>query len=272
MGLACILLVYYVVRHNFNNYSWALISAALLTCSVPFLLYARQCRYYSLGALLALMTLYAFKEDWGIEILSSFVIINISWIIFHTNYLLFFTFILPALLAAIWLFPEKLPLKRTVIVIIATLIIILPGLLLFRIQEQSKIINLALIPKNLEQYFGGLLQYLIPLPIALYLLWDGAGFFGPRAAIPQEPGERFVLFFSLIILGNIFILSLAPQCEHRYLMHLYPLCAIILGWVIVRTWRYYKVAGVLLTLLLLFTNWLYLVPMDWFTITNRPMQ
>jgi 4-amino-4-deoxy-L-arabinose transferase-like glycosyltransferase len=271
MGLACILLVYSVVRRNFNNYSWALVSATLLTCSVPFLLYARQCRYYSLGALLTLMTLYAFKEDWESKFFPALLLSLSAGLLFHTNYLLFFTFLAPALIVAIWLYPDKLPFKRTTLIIIATLVIILPGLLLFRIQAQSKIINLALIPKNLEQYFGGLLQYLIPLPIALYLLWRWRRFFWtPRSAIPQEPGERFILFLSLIIFGNILCLSPAPQCEHRYLMHLYPLCAIILGWVIVQTWRYYKVAGALLAFLLLFTNWLYIVPMDWLTITNRP--
>jgi hypothetical protein len=76
---------------------------------------------------------------------------------------------------------------------------------------------------------------------------------------------------SLIIVGNILLLSPAPQCEHRYLVHLYPLCAIILGWVISLAWRSAKISGVLLGLLLLFTNWLYLVPMDWLRIINRPM-
>ena len=55
MGLACIFLVYQFVRHNFGDRPWALMAAALLACSVPFLLYARQCRYYSLSALFTLM-------------------------------------------------------------------------------------------------------------------------------------------------------------------------------------------------------------------------
>lgn len=270
MGLACILLVYYVVKRNFGNHSWALMSAALLTCSVPFLIYARQCRYYTLGALLTTISIYAFEEDWESNFIPALLLCLSTGLLFHTNYLLFFTFVVPGLLAAIWLYPQKLPLKRTAIVILAIFIIILPGLFLFRIEAQSKIINLALIPRNLEQYFGGLLQYLIPLPIAAYMLWKWHRIFWSRSAIPQDPGERFVLFLSLVILGNILCLCPAPQCEHRYLMHLYPLCAIILGWVIIQAWRYYKIAGVLLALLLLFTNWLYIVPMDWLTITNRP--
>jgi hypothetical protein len=270
MGLACIFLVYYVVKHNFGNHAWALISAALLTFSVPFLLYARQCRYYSLGALLTMLSLYAFEEDWESNFIPAFLLCLSTGLLFHTNYLLFFTFVVPALLAAYWLYPQKFSLKRTTIVILITIFIILPGLFLFRIQAQSKIVNPAVIPKNLEQYFGGLFQYLLPLPIVLYLLWRWHRVYFSRSAIPEEPGDRFVLFLSLIIVGNILCLVPAPQCEHRYLMHLYPLCAIILGWVILRAWRYYKVSGILLALLLLFTNWFYIVPMDWLTIINRP--
>ena len=145
------------------------------------------------------------------------------------------------------------------------------GLFLYSIQQQTHILKLVIIPANLENYFGGLFQYMLPLPIGLYLLWRWRRIRWRRSSLPAEPGERFVLFSSLIIVGNILILSLAPQCEHRYLMHLYPLCAIILGWVVLRAWRYHKFSGVLLGFLLLFTNWLYLVPMGWLHIINRPM-
>jgi hypothetical protein len=270
LGLACIFLVYYLVRRNFGDRTWALVAAALITCSVPFILFARQCRYYSLGAFLTLMSLYAFEEEWQKRFMPALLLCLSVGALFYTNYLLFFSYLVPVLLAAVWLYPQKLPLKRTAIIILISFIIILPGLFLSRIQAQSKIINLVLIPINLEKYFGGLCQYLIPLPIALYLLWRWRRIFWTRAGIPAEPGERFILFLSLIIVGNIIFLSPAPQCEHRYLVHLYPLCAIILGWVILRAWRYDKIAGALLGFLLLVTNWLYLVPMDWLHIINRP--
>ena len=57
----------------------------------------------------------------------------------------------------------------------------------------------------------------------------------------------------------------------RYLVHLYPLCAIIVAWIILKVWRYDKISGVLLAFLLCFTNWLYLIPMDWLQIINRPI-
>jgi hypothetical protein len=270
MGLACIFLVYQLVRHNFGDRAWALWAATLLTCSVPFLLFARQCRYYSLGALLTLMSLYAFREDWQSRFMPALLLCLSIGLLFYTNYLLFFSYVMPALLIGIWLYPQEFPLKRTTIISLATLLIIVPGLLLFRIQEQSHIMNLVVIPNNLENYFRDLVQFMIPVPIAMYLVWGWRRAFWTRAGIPGEPGEKFILFLGLIIAGNIIVLSLAPQSEHRYLVHLYPLCAIILGWVTLRTWRYDKIAGGLLAFLLLFTNWLYLVPMDWLQIINRP--
>ncbi len=67
------------------------------------------------------------------------------------------------------------------------------------------------------------------------------------------------------------LLTPVPQCEIRYLVHLYPICAIILGWVICRAWRYHKFSGALLGVLLLGTNWLYVLPMDYLDIINRPV-
>ena len=270
MGLACIFLVYRLVRDNFGDRAWALCAATLLTGSVPFLLFARQCRYYSLGAFFTLLSLYAFKEDWQSRLRPALLLCLSIGFLFYTNYLLFFSYVMPVLLIGIWLYPEKFTLKRTILITLIILIIIAPGLLLFHITEQSHIINLISIPKNLVNYFSDLVQYMIPLPIAVYLLWRGGRVLRSRTGISEASGEKFILFLGLIISGNIIVLSLVPQCEHRYLIHLYPLCAIILGWVILRAWHFDKVSGSLVAFLLLFTNWLYLAPLDWLQITNRP--
>ena len=112
MGLACIFLVYRLVRHNFGDRTWALWAATLLTCSVPFLLFARQCRYYSLGALFTLMSLYDFKEDWQSRFRPALLLCLSIGFLFYTNYLLFFSFVMPALLVGIWLYPEEFSIKK----------------------------------------------------------------------------------------------------------------------------------------------------------------
>ena len=119
MGLACIFLVYRLVRHNFGDRTWALCAATLLTCSVPFLLFARQCRYYSLGALLTLLSLYAFKEDWQSRFRPALLLCLSIALLFYTNYLLFFSFVMPLLLVGIWFYPREIPLKRTIVIAIS---------------------------------------------------------------------------------------------------------------------------------------------------------
>ncbi len=136
LGLGCIFLVYRLVRHIFRDRAWALMAAALLTCSVPFLLYARQCRYYSLGAFLTLVSLYAFREKWQSKTFPALLLCLSLGLLFYTNYLLFFSFAGAALLAADFAIPRRdAPEKNhKPDVEPAVVILILPGLFLFRIQ------------------------------------------------------------------------------------------------------------------------------------------
>ncbi len=271
LALACIFLVYHLVDHNFGDRPWALWSAALLAFSVPFLLYARQCRYYSLGALFTLMSLYAFKEDWQAKTGPALLLCFSLGLLFYTNYLLFLSFTGAAFLAAILLYYAEMPLTRSLKLIIGTGLIILPGLFLFRIERQATMVSLGVVGENLQNYGGGFFEFMFPLPLALYLLWRWGRNLWTRSGLSGKSPDRFILFLSLIVLGNILILTPAPQEEMRYLVHLYPLCAIVLGWIICRAWRYHKFSGALLGVLLLGTNWLYVLPMEWLGIINRPV-
>ncbi|MCX5893664.1 MAG: glycosyltransferase family 39 protein [Deltaproteobacteria bacterium] len=267
-AVACLILTYLLVRRNFGDPGWARMAAALLAFSVPFLLFSRQCRYYSLGALLVLMIIYAVQREVQSKAGSTSLMTISFGLLFYANYLLFLSFTLPFLVAVELIYPSKFPLKRLFKLGLGLGIIIIPGILLFRMRQQTSMVDIIKVPGNLEEYFADFFQFLIPLPVALYLGWRGRRIF--RDSQSLAAGEKFILFLFLIIVGSIIILSLAPQSGHRYIVHLYPLCAIILGWIVCQAWRYHKFSGGLLALLLLFTNWLYLVPMDWLRIANRP--
>ncbi len=271
LGLACIFLVYRLVRHNFGDRAWAWVAAALLACSVPFLLYARQCRYYSLGALFTLLSLYAFKADWQAKTGPALLLCFSLGLLFYTNYLLFLSFTGPAFLAAVLLYHADMPVARSLKLIIGTGIIILPGWFLFHIQQQATMVSLGAIQANLVTYFGDFFQFMFPLPLAIYLAWRWGRMLWSRSGLSEAPQERFILFLGLVVLGNILILTPAPQGEFRYLVHLYPLCAIVLGWIVCRAWRYQKFSGALLAVLLLGTNWLCVLPMDWLGLINHPI-
>ena len=269
LGLGCIFLVYRLVRHNFHDRAWALMAATLLACSVPFLLYARQCRYYSLGAFLTLASIYAFREKWQSRALPALVLCLSLGLLFYANYLLFFSFTGAALLAAVLLYSSEMPVARSLTVVVAVGIIILPGLFFFRITQQATMVSLEAILANLQTYCGNFFQFMFPLPLALYLIWRWGRLLWTRSSLSDAPEEKFILFLSLVVLGNIFLLTPAPQGELRYLIHLYPLCAVLLGWIVCQAWRYQKFSGALLAVLLIGTNWLNILPMDWLGVMNR---
>ena len=127
-------------------------------------------------------------------------------------------------------------------------------------------------PRNLACYFMDLFRFMLPLPLAALLVW-GLGRGSLRVSRPAyTAAERFILFLSLIILANIVILSLAPSYFFRYMIHLLPLCIIILAWICSRVLDYHKISGIMLILLLTLTKLAYLIPVDLSKITLYPPQ
>lgn len=270
-GLACVCLVYLLVKRRFGDIAWARWAAALLGFSVVFLLFSRQCRYYSVGALLVLVSLYAFRGKWQSDFAPAALLVVSLGLLFHTNHLLFFSYTGAFLLAAVLLYRQELPLRRIWKLALVLGLMVLPGLALFRLQQQADLLDFTLFWANLERHLGDLFQFMLPLPLGLGLLWCWYRLLRRRGELASDPGAWFTFFLGCVILGNIFLLALAPQGEHRYLLHLYPLSAIILGWVVCRVWRYHPFSGALLALLLMFTNWLHFVPLDWLRISYRPL-
>ena len=269
-GLTCVWLVYHLIKRRFDDLNWARWSAVLLALSVPFILYTRQGRYYSLGALLVLVSLWAFRGKWQTRLWPAALLTGSMVLLFYANYVLFLSYAAPLALAALIMYPRELAWGRAIKLGLITAALVLPGLLLSKAGDQAGLLNLSSFRNGMDQYLTDHFQFMVPLPIALCLLWRWRGFIFKRTGLLDSDKERFVFFLVLVIIGNIVVLSLIPQRFNRYLAHLYPLCAIILGWVIIQVWRYQKLAGVLLGLLLALTNWLHILPMERLGLSNRP--
>lgn len=274
LGILCVCLVYLLIKRHYGNLFWARASALLLAFSVPFLLFARQCRYYSLSMFLVLVGLYAFHLDWPRRWGPALLLLVSFGLLFHANYLIFFSYSVAFLAVAILLYRREMPLKRTLLLVLIELAVVLQGLVLYRIQKQSAMVDFHRLLVNLESYIHDILQFMVPLPLALglicywgLLLWRRDRF----SDAWKDRGTRFTFGIGLIILLNLLILSWAPQGEFRYLVHLLPLVAILLGWVVWKVWQYQKFSGVLLGFLLIFTNWLHLLPVEWLGLLYRPV-
>jgi len=266
LGIACVILVYFLVKRHYGDLTWARLAAALLAFSVPFLLFARQCRYYSMGAILVLVSLYAFRQKWQSRWGPALLLAGSLGLLFYTNYLIFFSYTTAFLLAAILFYRQEVIVPRSLVLLLILGLMLVPGLTLYRIWEQTSMVDVLHVWISLPRYFGDLFQFMVPLPVAVALIWRWR-----RPGIPRDPKEKFAIFLTLIISVNLCVIALIPSCEHRYLIHLYPLSVILLGWVVCQVWRYQRFSGVLLGVMLIFTNWLHLVPMDWLRITNRPV-
>jgi len=271
-ALLSIFWTYRLVRRHFGDRSLALMAAALLTLSVPFLLIGRQARYYAPGTLFVLWTLDAFLSDWQHRWRPFAVMFAAMVLLFHANYLLFLSFAPTALAAAALVYPERLAVKRLLLLTGATLAVaVVPGVLLYRIGRQSGMFDILLVPENLMLYFADLCMFCIPLPVSAALVWRWRRF-ATRWERPDDPAERFALFSAVLIVLSLAFLGIVPQRFFRYIAHLLPLCAILLAWCVRRLWGFSKVSAVLLFLLLSVTNWLAVYPMERLKIVNRPWQ
>ncbi|WP_243440108.1 ArnT family glycosyltransferase [Fundidesulfovibrio soli] len=269
-GLACIAGTYLLILRRFGDRAWALLSASLLTLSVPFLLFARQGRYYSAGALLMLILFWGFLGDWRRKALPAAVIGLTLGVLFHANYLLLIS-LGPPLVLASYLLYRPVPFKRLALIGAWAAALIVPGVLLYRLGRQSTLFNIMLVPENMELYFADWLMFMIPLPVVAALVWRWRGFFAGRGG-PEGERERFCMFMVLLMIGSFMILALFPQRFHRYIVHFYPSCAIILAWAGLKLWRFSRPSAVLFLVLVGLTNWLNLIPMERLGIVNRPWQ
>ncbi len=268
-GLGCVCLIYFFVKRYFGDLPWARMAAASLASSVTFLLFSRQCRYYSLGALLVLTSLYAFRGEWRSRFGPAALLVVSLVLMFYTNYLLFFSYTLAFALAAVLIYWRELSLTRSLAVAMGVGILIAPGLTLFLVFKEASMLRFISIWSSYEIYFASLFQFMAPMPIALVLLSRWGWALG-RNCLFQNSEERFLFFLALIIFFNIIVLGVVPQSEIRYLIVLSPLTAIILGWTVCKVWRYQRFSGALLAILLCFTNFLNMVPMTWLGIANQP--
>jgi len=270
-GLACVAGTYLLILRRFGDVAWARLSALLLTLNVPFLLFARQGRYYSAGGLVFLAILWGFLGDWKRRWTPFAVIVLGLAVLFHANYLLLLSLAPPLLGAALVLYREKTDIKRSLLVVLATSALVFPGLMLYRMGRQSSLFNIMLVPENLMLYFSDWVMFMLPLPLLAWLAWRWRGLFLGRGA-PADPRERFCLFLVLVMVGSFIILALVPQRFHRYIVHFYPACSMLLAWAGLALWRFSKPSGALFLILVGLTNWLNIIPMERLKIVNRPWE
>ncbi len=256
-GWLTIGMVYALIRHVSGQRIWARFGAFFLACSVPFLLHARQCRYYAVGALLSVIVLLALHRPNGkTPILAAAALAAL----FYLNYIVFFAFTCGLALAFLAQDRRRFTVRQIALGGAILAVLVAPGLGFYRIASMTQLFHANAALHNLSRAGVGLVEFILPWPILAVLLWRW--FAGKKTAV--HPDEQYVRFLLVLLAGNVLALALTPNFFFRYLVHLVPVATVILGWCVYRLWSSHRAAAVLLALVAGLTNGLNVLPLERF--------
>lgn len=227
LGILNVLLTFILARFIFRSRNIGLISAALLVFSVPFLLFTRQCRYYSIMIFATLLTIYYFfslirKQKYAVI---GFVIS--TTILFHSNYSSFFSTIICLFIGLLICYANLENFRKVGIACALTLAINFPFMIFFQILKKSKDIErLYSYKNNLIYYLESIHHFLFPfllLGVFILFLFIEKKFYSKWK---KENGRNF-LFVSSFCLCYILLIAYLPWHFFRYIINLIPLFIIL---------------------------------------------
>jgi hypothetical protein len=267
IGVLTPFLTFFFVRRAFKDEPLALLAMAILTFSIPFILFERQCRYFPLLSLLSVIA--------NIGVMG--IINNRRWaypcyvismlLFMQANHLNLVFFAGSIFLAGIVVFFDVGFVKRFLLANVITALLIFPSAAWqYQLFNQAEMLNLFEFPRNIEMAFSDTLTYFLPLPVLLIFIYLLACNFIRSRALTDS--DKIAAFIGLQILLYLLSISISPQYFTRYLVCLIPLFAIVCAIACMRIIRFAALGGLLLAGMVVFTNWMNIYPMQILGIAN----
>jgi 4-amino-4-deoxy-L-arabinose transferase-like glycosyltransferase len=247
-GVATVALVWLLGRELWRDHRAALAGATLLSLSVPFLLLARQCRYYAPTAFFVLLCLLAYRRFLRRAPHGAPLLVLAGVLLFHTHYL-HCAILLAALLAhaALWWRQRFFALAAScavVVLIVAPWLLWTGGTGHFE-QYGGEAFDL---PRSLRFggiYLGMLARHVFPpwlllVPVALVGFDKLRG--DPLRRPAWEPLSCLLLYVAVCVVA---FAGLSPLPFFRFLTPLLPLLCLIAGSIVAASWRRQWLLGTL---------------------------
>ena len=235
LGLLTVPSMYLLARRVSGDRVVAVLAAASLLLSVPFLLHVRQCRYYALAIFALIWVLYFFFLLPSRRRLASAGLALALTVLFHASQLLFFSALAGMAPAALVLMLEVAVLEWLVAAVAGAVIVNLPWLLGSGIEQTSgRLLALGSMKSfvwNLAGYAGRIELYAFPAVLL------AASLIGLVLATRTRPDFRSVtvrtcLALIVFALGHILVVATVPFVFFRYVITLLPVFALLQAWVI----------------------------------------
>jgi Dolichyl-phosphate-mannose-protein mannosyltransferase len=291
IGLLCLALLPLLAKQLFNSYRLGLLASLLLALDTSFLLFSRNCRYYSLCMLLTFLAILAYKRLDETRIRTSLPLAAI-WILLFFTHTLTFLAVSAGLGFMLLVEPARRP-WRTIVIsgfiasIPAACWVVYakawtfskyeivrysyPGFSLGRVVKQpladGYMDRVSLFLTTLKNYNGyDFFPAIFLLPL-LYWALRGRHRSGNNERLSPGYGPSllqlllFVLAYTAVFaFTSPQMIGAFPAVETRYMVSLLPIFMLIAALVIARIFLFSRIVGTTVALVFVFTNLLSLVP------------
>ena len=253
-GFLAIIFVYRSSKKLFDRQT-ALLSTLLLSSSVPFLLYVRQCRYYALvilGTVWAVDSLVHLKRSGKWFHFSLFCAL---FVVFHANYISWF-----GLLGSIFVFsflPVMTRFRKSILTTLSLAVLInLPWFALFKpLHEKTRDFDFRIIVETVIFYVESINHYVIPFALVLLISLV-------LRVMPKKQNEpvlsrdqiMWICFLIILIIATIFFSLLGPARVFRYLVGMIPILIMLFSVLLIKLWKRSKILFSLIIAGLIFSN------------------
>lgn len=243
LGVLSVLSLYVVARRLFGDRTLGLLASAALAFSVPFLLHARQSRYYAVAILAAIWMLHFFRATVEGRRFASVGLVAASSVMFHSNHPMFVATYVGLTAAFVALEFERRALARVAGAGAATLLVNAPWVVIYGsawvvaafpgdkpFTPGSALLGVV---RRFLSYLGRIDLYVLPAVFVLmflaWLAWER------RRAGPASPAPlRTCLFLVIFTLVYLACVSVLPYTFFRFMINLLPGLALLQAYAIRR--------------------------------------
>jgi 4-amino-4-deoxy-L-arabinose transferase-like glycosyltransferase len=264
-GLGAVLLLYYSVRRHFRDQRLAMLSSTLLLLCVPFLLHARQCKYFPFAALFTVAVVDAYlrmllPRDVAESRLAQPYFIIAGFCLFQSNFGAFLPLFAALGLHFLFTRPSWSQIKYMVLVVAVTGLFVAPWAVYLQTWARGRFVfDIYRFAGHLAHYVVYITGWVLPWPLLLAF----ACFYWLRrksSKLTEHEVSVLNLYILVILITLVFLSATFIWLYFSYIVQLVPLLMVIVAATILRIADRSRVLGYTLAILLVATNVLHMFP------------
>lgn len=222
-GVFTVIILYFTAHELFKNKFISFMISMHLIFLLPFFLYVRNVRYYSLGAFFSILTIYLLiryrKNKWSLT--STIILFLSTFLLFHTNYIIWVSTLF--LLIISWLIKKN---RSLLIIILFEIVFGAIWYLIFKPFGGNVGISSNFgweFAKNIGHYFSYTNNYLFPLILFPFVY---AVLRSSKSSLKSS-----TILLSFVIAIKLFFYSIFLYAHGRYLVELAPIFLLFYGFI-----------------------------------------